>query len=766
MTSSLRYVGKTHPNYDAVEKLTGRLKYAADMRLPGMLFAKLLLSPIAHGTVRSIDVSRAKALPGVIEVFSHENSTDRLFCRSRRLSGQGRCIEDERLFAQRVRFVGDRVAAVVATSGPVARAAASLVDVKYERLPAVLTPTDALREGAVSIGSGGNLIAEHCLDLGEDVEAVDGDVTTQTTSVTQRVHHAALDPHTCLADYDASGNLTVWSTSQSAFGVRTAVADLLDLSYSRVRVIKIPVGGSFGGRAEFYLEPMVAFIAKALRRPVKLLLDREQCQMATYTRPSTTTAVQTLVASDGVMRVLDADTTVDAGGYAGSGAAYAEDMTDKIPRLYRIGRIRHRSRAVHTNTPVTGGMRGWGAPEICVAMEIHLDQVAIRLQMDPVELRLRNLVHPFDVDPVIDVSLGDARVRDCLERGAELFDWTVRRTKAPDQGRMRRGVGVACGAHLNGLFGTSLVQSSTMSISMNEDGSLALSASLHEVGGGCVTLMRLIVGEVLGIDPLRIAVGEADTGRTPYDQGVFASRITYAIGALAMQTAEELKRRLLEAAASLYELPRDSLSMEDGCVRVSGDSERSISLGDIAVGARARLGQDIIATTTRKASSNPGSYCAQFAEVEVDCLTGLTKVTDFVSANDIGLAINRGMVAGQIQGAVNMGIGYALCEEMPFDEQGRIPGGGFKNYHLVNAPDMPDVRVLLVEHAGDEGPFGAKSVGEISMVPTAPAVINAVNHALGTAISDLPATPERILAALEGPHGQIEEGERCGSCCP
>lgn len=759
MKNDLRFVGKDHPIHDARQKVTGQLTYAADMRLPGMLFARLLLSPIAHGTVRRIDVSRAKALPGVIEVFTHENSTDRLFDRCRRMPGQEGSIEDERLFAQRVRFVGDRVAAVVATSERVARAAVALVGVEYEQLPAMLTPAEALREGAASIGLCGNLIADHSLLLGNEVEAVDGDVTTQTTTATQRVHHAALDPHACVATCDESGKLTIWSTSQGSFGVRTAVAELLGLSYNRVRVIKVPVGGSFGGRAEFYLEPTVAFMAMTLRRPVRLVLDREQCQVATYTRPSTTTSVRTVVASDGVVRVFDADTTVDAGGYAGSAAGYAEEMTHKIPRLYRVGCIRHRSRAVYTNTPVTGGMRGWGAPEIFAPMEIHLDQVARRLRMDPVELRLRNLVHPFDADPATKISLGDARVLDCLERGAELFDWSARRAQPPSLGRMRRGVGVACGGHINGLFGSSFADSGTMSISMNEDGSVALNASLHEVGCGGVTVMKVIVGEVLGIEPSRIAAGEADTDRTPYDQGCFGSRMTYANGAVALATAEELRWRLLDAAAILFELPRQSLSVEDGRVRVSGDRERSIPFCDIAAGARTRLGQNISATTTRKASSNPGAYSVQFAEVEVDSLSGLTRVTDFVAANDIGLAINRGMVVGQIQGAVNMGIGYALSEEMPFDDQGRIPGGGFKSYHLVNAPDMPSVRVLLIEHAGDEGPFGAKSVGEVSMAPTAPAVINAINHALGTAISDLPATPDRILSALEGRLGQLEGGE-------
>ena len=331
MNDDLRFVGRTHAIHDAGLKVAGKLPYAADLRIPGMLFARLLLSPISHGTIRGVDTTRAKALPGVVEVFSHENSTDRLFNRCRRLPGQEGCLEDEALFAQRVRFVGDRVAAAVATSERLARAAVALIDVEYEPLPAVFAPTDSLREGAPAIGARGNLIDRLCVERGADVVAVDGDVVTETETSTERIHHAALDPHACLAACDETGKVTVWSPNQSAFGVRTAVAELLGLSYSSVRVIKIPAGGSFGGRAEFYLEPTVAFMAMMLRCPVRLVLDRRQCQVATYTRPSTTTSVRTVVSADGVLRVFEADTTVDAGGYAGSAVGYVEDMTDKYP---------------------------------------------------------------------------------------------------------------------------------------------------------------------------------------------------------------------------------------------------------------------------------------------------------------------------------------------------------------------------------------------------------------------------------------------------
>ena len=298
-----------------------------------------------------------------------------------------------------------------------------------------------------------------------------------------------------------------------------------------------------------------------------------------------------------------------------------------------------------------------------------------------------------------------------------------------------------------------------MSLKMNEDGTFQLNASLHDVGCGVVTTMKVIVAEVLGVPPDLIAAGEADTATTPFDYGTYGSRVTYVVGECARQVAEKVKGRLLAAAADLLREPVEHLVAADGAVRVRGATERAIAYRDIARLSEMRHVPSIAASMTYYAVSNPASYSVQFAEVEVDCATGLVAVTDFLAVADVGRAINRGMVEAQYQGAVQMGIGYALYEHLDVDEHGRAGVDGFKNYHIVNAPDMPDVKVLLVEHEGDDGPFGAKSVGEVATVPTAAAVVNAVNHALATELSDLPLTPERIIAALRG-----EEVPPCSSC--
>lgn len=761
-----KYVGSAFCAPETIARVNGALRFGADLRLPGMLHAQLVLSPHAHARVTGIDPTRALAIPGVAGVYSHHDAPTRRYCRYRILPAQAGCIDDEPLFASTPRFVGDRVAAVVATSRQAARAAAREVDIRYAPLPAVLSPEASLEPDAAAIQPGGNLISTYDLAVG-DSAAKDrsGDtpaVITVTEVRTPMLHHAALEPHLCLADCDSSGQITVWSPCQSVYGARTVVADLLGLPYNRVRVVKVPMGGSFGGKQEFILEPVTAFLAMQTGKPVLLVLDREECIRATMVRPEQRSVMRSTTGADGRLGSLDIDTLLSAGAYAGSSPDYAEAMAHKLTRLYRFGHYRHRGRVAYTNGPVGGGMRGWGAPDIATCAEIHLDHVAAALGMDPVELRRRNLVAPGDIDPLTGKSVGDARVRDCLDLGARAFRWSERVGLPPGDGRWRRGVGLACGAHKNGVLSESFPEFSTMTLKMNEDGSLDLNASVHEVGAGTLDTLRTIIAEELDIDPASISAREADTASTPYDFGCFGSRMTYVCGAAALQLAALLRERLVGTAAELLGAGAQGLTVRDGAVWSIDGGGRGLAYADIVQRAHVLYGRDMIVTHTYRGWSNPGSYAVQFAGVEVDVLTGLVRVTDVLAAIDIGRAINRQRVEGQCGGAIQAGIGSALCEEVDMDAAGRAGVGGFRNYHMFNAVDMPPVTVLLVEHDGDDGPYGAKSVGEVATVPTAAAIVNAVNRALGTRITTLPLTPERIVAAL---CDQSAHPRRSAACC-
>ena len=748
LNKDLQYVGHTFPIHDAPPKVRGDLEYLSDMKLPNMLYAKLLLSPIAHGLIRRIDTSKAEALPGVIRVFTHLNTPCKTYSRYRIVPDQERCLEDERLLTDKVRFVGDRVAAVVATSKETAKEAISLILVEYEELPVLSTPEQALQEQDTKIHAQGNLLHEYDYKLGSQVQLPDDCVIVETLTSTQKVHHAAMETHACLADFDSSGKLTLWAACQGVFGVRTIVADLLGLSYNKVRVIKVPMGGSFGGKQETILEPITAFLAKEVRQPVKLALTREETMIATMTRPATTSKIKTTVTKQGILAEFRVDTVLDAGAYATSSIDSTYAMAKKICKLYRIPYYEHSGKTVYTNTPVAGGARGWGAPEIMTALEIHMDAVAKRLGMDLVEFRRKNLVHPYDLDKASQISLGNARVIECLEQGAAAFEWSERFSREPDHGRFRRGVGLACAAHKNGMYG-GFPEHSTMTLKMNEDGSFILNTGLHELGCGTITSITQIAAEVLEIDLDKITVMEADTEYGPYDFGSYGSRVTYICGACAYEVAIKLKEKLLEWAAHCLQKPKQSIEGKNGRVWVVGNEQQSISYRDIATTAKIKGNIDLVVTHTYHGTSNPGAYAVHFAEVEVDTETGRVKVVDYLAAHDIGKAINPGMVEGQIQGGVQMGIGYALYEEIRIGRDGSILNSSLKNYHVINAPDMPTVKTLLIEQGGDDGPYGAKSIGEIAFVPVAAAVVNAVNNALGTSLSIMPLTPEKIMATLK-----------------
>ncbi|HWQ40700.1 MAG TPA: xanthine dehydrogenase family protein molybdopterin-binding subunit [Desulfosporosinus sp.] len=747
LSKELKYVGQTLPIHDAPQKVRGELVYLSDMRLPKMLYAKLLLSPIAHGQIIKLDTSSAEALPGVIRVFTYLNTPNKTYSRYRIIPDQESCIEDERLFTDKARFIGDRIAAVVATSLETATEAISLIRVDYEALPVLGSPEEALQDDHTRIHPEGNLIHQFDVELGEQDSLPNDCLLVETATRTQKVHHAAIETHACLADFNSSGKLTIWAACQGVFGLRTVVADLLELNYNNVRVVKMPLGGSFGGKQEAIIEPITAFLAKEVRRPVKLILNRRESIIATTTRPATNTTIRTNVTIDGMLKDCLVDTVFDAGAYATSSVDNAHAMSKKISRLYRIPYYKHQGRIVYTNTPVAGGARGWGAPEILTAMEIHIDAVAKRLGMDLVEFRLKNLVHPYDKDKATLLSLGNARVIECLEKGAAAFGWRERYNKDSDMGRYRRGVGLACAAHKNGMYG-GFPEHSTMTLKMNEDGSFIMNTGLHDLGCGTITSIKQIVAEVLDVNLSYITVLEADTECGPYDFGSYGSRVTYICGACAYEVAGRIKEKLLECASHILRKPKQYLEVENGGVWIIGKEQQKISYREIATMAKIKDNTDIVITHTYHGTSNPGAYAVHFAEVEVDTKLGTVRITDYLAVHDIGKAINPGMVEGQIQGAVQMGIGYALCEELKIGSEGSILNSSFKDYHVINAPDMPRVKTILIEQGGDEGPYGAKSVGEIAFVPVAGAVINAVNNALGTVLSDMPLTPEKIIASL------------------
>ncbi|ANZ43957.1 xanthine dehydrogenase family protein molybdopterin-binding subunit [Cloacibacillus porcorum] len=743
------FVGESFSINDAAAKATGAMKFASDINLYRELHLKLILSEAGHALIKNIDVSEAEKVGGYRAILSYKDYRGKKFNSYRTFPDQPDCPEDRYIFADKARFVGDIIAVVACETKAAAERAARLVKVEYEELPVMASPVESLRDGAAPIHEGGNLIEEfERVREGKQFATGAEEAFRVTTDIrTQKMNHVAMETHSYLADWNAQDGVTIWTPTQGIYGIRTVVADMLDLPYSKVRVVKVPMGGSFGGKQEFIYEPLVAFVAKKLERPVKLHLTRRESMIATINRTDCATKITTAFDAGGRILSCEVDNLVDSGAYCSSGLDFAHAVSGKIPRLYRCPLYRHRGRVCYSNSPIAGGMRGWGSPEIMTALELHMDDAARKLRTAPVELRLKNVVEAGDVDICNGISLGNAQIKRCLREGAEAFRWKERFAAPHGQGRFRRGVGIACGAHKNGIFSGS-PDLSGMTLSMNEDGTVNLRTSVHDVGCGTVRSMQIILAEVLRMDPDLIFVTEGDTKFTPYDCGTYGSRTTYVAGACAKETAEKFKELMLRTASKLLGIPASGLTLRDGRVAVTDATAGGISYRELAARAINELSTEMILTNSYKSDSNPGSYAVNFAEAEVDTLTGLVKITDFLSVNDIGQAINRQMVFNQIGGGVQMAAGFALCEDLGINSKGVSTKDSLKKYNTLNAVDMPAVKAILVEEGGDKGPFGAKSIGEISTVPGAAAIVNAVNNALGTSIRELPLTPERIVEAF------------------
>lgn len=748
MNKDLKYVGKSIPLSDVESKITGKIKYVGDMEIPGMLHGKLVLSNVAHGIVKEIYTEDAEKLPGVVRVYTYKNTPDTRYSGYGWYKGQN-VIKNERMFTDRVRFVGDRVAVVIAENERTAEMASRLIKVEYEELPVIVDAEEALKNQAVRLFDDVPPYIEKEISCGNTDDILkNSEIIVEDKVTTQRIHHAAMETHACLADIDSSGKVTVWSPCQIMFGVKVVVAGVTGLPYNKVRVIKAPMGGTFGGKQEAILEPICAYFSKLLGKPIRIVMNRRESIIATRTRTETISTVKTAFNREGRILARDTSTIVNTGAYTTNGVVLNMALGKKLFRLYRIDNQRYKGYTVHTNVPIAGAARGYGSPQAHVISELNLEHAARVLGIDPVELRLKNLVHPYDKDLTNNSSLGNARAIDCVVKGAEEFKWDEKRRRQKGEGRYRTGIGMACATHGNGYghFGP-YPDFVTMRLRMYEDGSLSLHAGLHELGCGTITTIAQIVAEILDVEPSSIDIPEGDTDVSPYDTGSQASRVIHICGECAIEVAQKLKRQLIEQASSFLGCTIDDIEMENGYIWDRNKGEKK-TYGDIATLAQVKNQVEICATHHFQAQDNPGSYGVNFAEVTVDTETGLVKIHDFVAVFDIGKAINPGFVEGQIQGGVQMGIGLALSENIAVNQKGQIANDRFSKYHVVNAPDMPDVRVYLIEKGEEHGPFGAKSIGEICTVPVAACVVNAINDALGTNITNLPLTPERIVEAI------------------
>jgi xanthine dehydrogenase molybdenum-binding subunit len=757
-----RVVGQSIPRIESSEKVTGRGRYTTDVELPRMVYARLARTPYPHARIVRVDTTAALALPGVLLVLSSADIASYFPSlpaydpvEGPPAGGVDRA-GDQRLFDSRVRFAGEAVAMVVAGSDAVARKAVSLLEVEYDELRAVLDPESALAEGGVLVhdGAARNVARQFEQRIGTVEHAfARAALVLERRFVTPRQKQAQLEPTCCVAELDASGRLSVWSAHQSPYRLRDILANIFRFPRAKVRVVTPLIGGAFGKADALTAEPYAVAAALVTRRPVKLRFSRQDDFVGTDARHPTVTNLTVGFHADGTIAALRGRTVVDAGAYLGHSAGVASVLVRQFLAPYRIAHADIEATVVYTNTPVTGAFRGYGGPQACFPLEHTIDLAAHELGVDPLEARKKMRIRVGDnwrgLGPIISDGLGES-----LDRGAAAIGWQERQRQGPvAQGRIRRGVGAACTVWGSGAAGNAgILDYSSADIRINTDGTVTLACGGCDLGTGLRTALAQICAEELGVPFDAVYLTDADTDLAPYDTGAHASRSLYRNGQAVQTASATLRRDVLEYAAASKECAVDDLQLHDGRVTVKGSPGSSVDLAWLA--RRALHDNRVFRASAGTELANAPTFISQFAEVDVDLDTGVVRVQRLITAQDVGRAINPNIVVGQIQGAAHQGLGYALTETLVLDaDTGSLLNGTYMDYRLLTSMDAPPSEVILIEHPHPSGPFGAKGMAELGIIPTAAAVANAILHATGASLTELPMTPARVHAALRASPG-------------
>ena len=782
-------VGHSETKVDAVKLAKGRPVFADDVDLPGMLHAAMLTSPHAHARIKRIDASRARALPGVHAVLTHQD-VPRVIYASGGQSWPNPPPYDQVSLDSKVRFVGDRVAVVAAETPEIAREALELIEVEYEPLPAVFDPEEAMRgEVLIHDEPDAQKIHDAAHNVAATVHATVGDFEKalaeshskfERTYYSHQVQQAAIEPHVVITYWDEDDRLVIRTATQVPFHVRRMVAPLIGLPVKRIRVIKPRIGGGFGGKQEMLIEDLCAHLTLATGRPVRFEYTRELEFTSSRSRHPQTITYRAGVMKDGTLHALEMKIIEDTGAYGTHGLTVCSVSANRGLSLYRCSHMRLDAKVVYTNKPVPGAFRGYGAPQAHWALESLMDEIAAELNLDPVDFRLKNAVRVGDSLPLAK-ALGEGRegfeqtiqscgLAECVAQGAAAIGWDRRRTDAPpgrlsdwrvDPGRphIRRGLGMAACMQGTAIAGLDM---GAASIKMNDDGSFNLLVGATDLGTGSDTVLAQIAAETLGVPLADVIIYSSDTDFTPFDTGAYASSTTYISGGAVKKAAEQARGQIFERAARMLKYDRRDVPPERLYAgmylkdrRAYLPDGRSVSLAEVALNSlHAEPQTQIMATASHMSYESPPPFAAQYAEVEVDTQTGQVTVKKLVMAVDCGTAINPVAATGQIEGGMAQALGYTVCEEMAYDEQGSLLTRRFADYHIFTADEMPELQAILVPTYEPSGPFGAKAVAEIPMDGVAPAVANAVCHAVGVRIRDLPITPEKVWRELSGGAGR------------
>lgn len=764
-------VGKRLPMIDAPAKVTGAGLYTDDLKLPGMLAGKILHSPYPHARIRAIRTEKAEALPGVLAVATGKDAP--------RPYGILPIGHDECVFtADKVRYIGDNVAAVAAADAATAERALELIEVDYELLPAFLDPLESMKatEHWLHEDKPNNIEKEYHHVFGDPEEGFrQADVTREDHFYCGEVTHAAMEPHATLAAFDPDGRLTVWSSTQVPYYLHRTLSEVLELPMSQIRVIKPLLGGGFGGKSEVIpVEVAAAVLARNAQRPVKICYTREEVFYAHRGRPITIIDLKTGVTREGEITAVEARVVQDGGAYCGYGPVTILYSGALLNAMYHIPNVRFDGYRVLTNKPACGAMRGHGTVNVRFAFESHLDMLAQEIGMDSAEIRRRNLLKApcMTVNGLRVTSYG---YPECLEKVVERSGWREKKGKLP----FGKGIGLGGSHYVSGAANPilrSTMPHTTVNIKVVRDGSVTLFSGASEIGQGSDTIQIQLVVEELGIPLERVKLVAADTELTPVDLGSYSSRVTFMAGNACLEAAREIKRKIAEAVSQQFACPPDRIVFREGRIFSADDPGKTMLFEEAVAAAMEFSGESgsLVAKGTyspppeaqggkfKGAGVGPSpaySYSAQVAEVTVDPETGQVTVDRITAAHDCGRALNPLNVEGQIQGSVWMGLGQALQEELVW-ENGRLMNPSMLEYHTASTLESPPIETIIVESVDPEGPLGAKEAGEGSLAAALPAVANAIYDAVGVRINSLPITPEKILKALREKEKQSKGAQK------
>jgi len=744
-------VGKSLPRLDSISKVSGEARYTVDMFLPGMLYGKILRSPYPHARILNIDISKANRLPGVKSMITGK---DTLGVRYSYFTNPPQ-YEDELILAiDKVRHIGEAVAAVAAASEDIAEEALDVVEVEYEELPSVFNPEEAMKDGSPRIHEnvGNNIAHQLHLDFGNIVDGFDrSEYIREDRFITNPLNHGFLEPHVSIAKFDLTGKLTVWTSTQIPFFLRKDLSKTLGLTEGMVRVIKPYVGGAHCGKLELLAHHFCsALLSKKTGRPVKIELSRDEIFQINRGAHPVIIDLKTGVKKEGILMAQQAKLIADGGAYLSAGLLLNVLAGAFIPLPYRLNNFKYDGYIVYTNNPVCATQRGMGLVQMRYAIDSQLDMIAKDLGIDPMDLMIKNAIQPMSTT-ITKTKVTSCGLIECIQKARDNSDWEKKRLN-------NRGIGIGCGFCSSGVKGTKVPNDTSAAfVKIHPDGTAILLVGAADLGQGSDTILSQILAEELGISLEDIRIVSADTEITPVDLGSLGSRVTFQAGNAVRAAASDAKKILLEVAAQKLNAKVEDLEIKHKQIFIRGLPDRMVSFVDaVRASEYSEKGEPIMG----KGYYNPDSeipdpetlegnialaysFGTAIAEVNIDIETGKIEVSEIISAHDCGFPINPMAVEGQIEGQAILGLGQALYEERILD-RGLMLNPSFLGYKIPTSLEMPIIKSILVETIDPNGPFGAKECGEGPQVSIVPAIVNAVHDAIGLRIKELPITPEKI----------------------